>query len=59
MIHIFPRNNRLGRPRTSLDTYFANLQQQASIGLPTFDEAKRDYQSAGIGEKTYLIYVPV
>jgi len=56
MIHIFPRNNRLGRPRTSLDTYFANLQQQASIGLPTFDEAKRDYQSAEIMGKILLTW---
>lgn len=59
MIHIFPRTNRASRPRTKLDAYFANLQQQVSIGLPTFDEAKRDYQSAGIGASTYLVDVPV
>ena len=54
MNHVLPKGMRLARPQTGLDIYFGNLQQQVTIGSPTFEEAKRDYNAAEIGARAYL-----
>lgn len=54
MSHILPKGMRLARPQTGLDIYFGNLQQQVTIGSPTFEEAKRDYYAAEVGARAYL-----
>lgn len=45
---------RLARPQTGLDIYLGNLQQRATIGSPTFEEAKMDFHAAEVGARAYL-----